>query len=258
MSTGSQQRFYSKGVESFLAYLEPDGRPTGGVVFPRGYNSARGRIGDEHAEEWFCRIVREQLAGNTGPCEIESNLAAFGDVEWDNSSGTRVLTYACLQVLTVGNTSLSRLVADGPTGDHAAHYFRLDYDLGALGSPFTHPMPHIHCRSGEVPRFALEWSPSGSIIVDFLDFIYRNYDHATWSSWADAVWVDQLRETEVHQMLEQFDVISAAFKTNRYHDIITLHSDVVRKMKAAWRSSRHTMYELKPDATILDAFCYSR
>ena len=255
-----EQQFYSEGVESLLAYLQPDGRPEGNMMFPRGYDPKRGRIGNEEPKEWFCRVVREQPEWKIGDCEIEPHVAVVGEVRWNTHSDAQVLSFASLQVLALvpESASLTRLVEDGPTSDCDAHYFRLDYDLDALGAPFTHPMPHVHTSSGDAPRFAQEWSASGCVVVDFLDFLYRNYHHSSWAKWADAVWVDQLEESEAHGMLDQFTVISAAFKNNQHQAITTLHLDVLRRMKTAWRDSRDAMYALKAEPRILDAFSYCR
>ena len=221
----SLQRFYSDGVEQFLAHIRPDGRPAGNRVFPPRFKSASGRIGAESPEEWFCRLVREQLEGKTDQCAIESNLALFAEIEWSMPSSVQLLSRASLQVLAVERDagSVSRLVSGKPASNHAAHYFRLDYDPDALGAPFTHPMPHVHCRPGDTPRFAVEWSSSGNIIVDFLDFIYRNYNYPKWADWAKAVWCDQFRKDKIRQMLNQYNDIAGAFRKNNYQDVDFSH-----------------------------------
>ena len=74
---------------------------------------------------------------------------------------------------------------------------------------------------------AIERSCADSVdLIDFLDFLYRNFCHAAWCRWADAVW---RRETRARDVATYFEVIRGYFmeedtpgKRSRLPEILNL------------------------------------
>jgi hypothetical protein len=129
--------------------------------------------------------VDEPLGRDTQACTIEDNLAFFLQFAWDDN---RRFTYVACQALAVIGGTIEDVYLESP--DAQVRYVRLEYDANPLmtGSLFSHPVAHVHAQPSEAPRFALEIGDDCFILIDFLDFLYRNFCHAAWSRWADSIW----------------------------------------------------------------------
>ena len=64
-------------------------------------------------------------------------------------------------------------------------------NYNTLGDPFTHPLAHVHVSDESHPRFSLDGGTSGNVIVDYLEFLYRNYVFDDWLNWAKRQWLNQ-------------------------------------------------------------------
>ncbi len=175
--------FLSERVEALLASLSAAGRPTGTSSFPatitRKNRSSLRCSQTENLADWFRRCVEELCHGDTNHCEIEENMALFGYLEW-REPGT--LSYATINILCA-DCSLVDFYLD-EDNNRRAQYLRLDLDYESLGPIFVHPLPHIHAVCHEpVARFELDEFGSSNIVIDFLEFVYRNLQHDKWLNW---------------------------------------------------------------------------
>ena len=174
---------FSPGTDRFLNTIRPYHKKSGRAAFPtRLPDDLDLRLGsDESNHEWFRRIC--DGIGTSAPesIQIEENIAMTADLRWNED---RKLYYVNIQVIVSTNS----LVDYYFNSDFETFYLRMDYDEMTLGRPFTHSLPHIHCSGSMSPRFALEGETSETIVVDFLDFLYRHYIPDAWRSWAERVW----------------------------------------------------------------------
>lgn len=231
---------FSPGIENVFTILKAksDGRSS----FPHGWKLQNGRIGStEPVRDWFIRCVDVHLGGDHGPCQVADRLAVFAVVYWRDQT----LAYVnCQALVTIGGT-LEDYYLD-PSVE--AQYFRLDYDLDALGEMFREPSPHVHIRPDGEPRFQM--TPARNALMDFFDFIYRNYFHAEWLDWAEAQW---RREAASRQLdVDAFERVREAFAGSRYGEL-KRWSEPLGFMKRAWRRQKDALwpYALPADEVAL-------
>lgn len=176
---------FSQPLDNVLHAIDPRKRPANQDCFPRECRDVDLRVGPgESVQAWFARLVDGSLQGNPQPCMIEDNLAVFLQFAW--SDGRRFRYVRCQSLAVVGGT-----IENAYLGFEGAQlrYLRFEYDADPLasGSLFSHPVAHVHAQPSDAPRFTLD-SDHGAILIDFFDFLYRNFCHASWSRWADSVW----------------------------------------------------------------------
>lgn len=221
--------YFSDGVENVFTLLKAKGE--GQSSFPRNWRLEHGRIGAvESVHRWFVRCVDDHLGGDHGRCQVADRLAVFAIVRWRKE----MLAYVnCQALVTIGGT-LEDYYLDPYV---EAQYLRLDYDLGALGAMFREPSPHVHIRPDGEPRFPITQTPN--VIMDFFDFIYRNYFHVEWLDWAEALW----QKVAVERGLDvaTFDRVRDAFDRSRY-DELKRWCEPLGYMKQAWRSKKDELW----------------
>ncbi|WP_437671982.1 hypothetical protein [Sorangium sp. So ce131] len=221
--------YFSAGVENVCTVLKAKGENRSS--FPRSWQLEHGRIGaTESVHKWFVRCVNDHLGGDLGHCQVADRLAVFVVVHWRND----VIAYLNFQALvTVGGT-LEDYYLDSST---EAQYLRLDYDMSALGAMFREPLPHVHIRPDGEPRFPMMSTPN--VIIDFFDFIYRNYFHSEWIEWAESLW----RKEAVFRKLDvdAFDRVKEAFDRSQY-DELKRWSKPLGYMKRAWRGKKDELW----------------
>lgn len=132
---------------------------------------------------------RSLLASQPDLATIEDNIAVFLKLTWKDR---KRLVYANIQTI-ITTSNLEDYYYLGV--DAEAQYLRLDFDYKTLGDPFSHPLAHIHVEGDLSPRFALEGGNSGNIIVDYLEFLYRNYVADKWLEWAEREWNREFAST---------------------------------------------------------------
>ncbi|HQU41680.1 MAG TPA: hypothetical protein PK867_02665 [Pirellulales bacterium] len=125
-------------------------------------------------------------------------------------------------------------------------YLRLEYESGPfmLGALFSHPVVHIHSQPREAPRFALDSTDGETVLLDFLDFLYRNFCHDAWSRWATvACEASADPETAVH-----FEAIRTFFleeegpgKRARLAEVIARCRDWLPRVKRCLRAAKKEM-----------------
>jgi len=221
--------YFSDGVENVFTMLKARG--DGRSSFPRSWQLEHGRIGPtEPVHEWFVRCVDDHLDGDHGRCQVADRLAVFAIVHW---RGEMLAYVNCQALVTIGGT-LEDYYLD-PSVE--AQYLRLDYDLGALGAMFREPSPHIHVRPDGEPRFPM--TRTSNVIMDFFDFIYRNYFHAEWLDWAESLW---RREATFRRLdVAAFDRVKDAFDRSRY-DELKRWREPLAYMKRAWRGKKDELW----------------
>jgi hypothetical protein len=228
----AKSNLFSVGVDTLLEAVRPYGRAT--TAFPPTLDEANARKHPgESLHNWFIRIVDEQCSGDPKRTALEDNIAVFVKLAWQ---GKKRLTYANVQTL-VASCDLEEYYLD--SGE--ANYFRLDFDYTTLGDPFSHPLAHIHIEGDLSPRFALEGGISGNIVVDYLEFLYRNYVPGRWITWAEREWQKEFVQTSKPDEPNPFATILEAFATSQFH-ILREHATVLSRIKRLLRKRKDELF----------------
>ena len=220
----AESDFFSYGVEQFLPQIQPRGGRIDHVVVPQNLPAQDARRNQkEPLHDWFVRLISLHCNKDPNRVELEENIAIFAQLRWSNYK----LRYANIQTIITGCDLVDYLNQGGD-----ATYLRLDFDDQSLGAPFTHPLAHIHVEGESNPRFALEGGDSGNIIVDYLEFIYRNYAPSMWYSWAKRTWNGRFPNRT-----EAFDTIINAFKDSQFQ-ILQNESLLLAQIKQVLRQHK--------------------
>ena len=224
---------FSPAVQNALEILKSTRRKNWGG-FPRGWDAGKGRISTtESLHDWFKRCVDRGLGGQIEDCTIEDNLAVFVVVHWRH----QLVSYINFQALVTIDASLVDFYLDDKQAIRA-HYLRLDYDLNSLGEMFREPAPHIHVRPDGEPRHS--FVPGQYAVVDFFDFLYRNYCYQQWLTWADTVWRMEAGIRGLNaDILER---VQDSFKAGNY-EAVKQNDHTLKFMKTAWRTARNKLSE---------------
>lgn len=235
--------YFSAGVENVCTVLKA--KSGGRSSFPRSWELDHGHISTtEPVHNWFVRCIDDHLDGNVGRCQVADRLAVFVVVDWQ---GVTISYVNCQALVTIGGT-LEDYYLDSSV---ETQYMRLDYDLRALGAMFREPSPHVHIRPDGEPRFPMK--PTSNVIIDFFDFIYRNYFHTEWLDWAETLWRKEakLRELDV----DAFDRVRDAFDRSRY-DELKRWSKSLGYMKRAWRAKKDELWPYMLSADEVELLSY--
>lgn len=234
---------FSRPLDNVLQAIDPRKRPAGSAVFPQQCGDADLRVApDESVQSWFRRLVDEPLEGDAQACTIEDNLAIFLQFAWD---GNRRFRYLCCQAAAVIGGTVDDAYWEAPGVE--LRYLRMEYDADPvmLGTLFSHPVAHVHGQPSEAPRFALELGDSHFALIEFLDFLYRNFCHATWSRWADSVWRKAAPDAD---SAAQFQTIRAFLaeedgvgKRARFAEMLALSRHWLPQIKRALRYEKAEM-----------------
>lgn len=228
--------FLSEKVESLLVALSAHDRPEGPSGFPASITRRNRHLlrcsQSESLSEWFRRCIAEFCQNDPAACELEKNMGIFAYLDWDEPD---ILAHASIVVLCA-DCSLDEYRRN-EDGKQRAQYLRLDLDYESF-DPFAHSLPHIHATPySPAVRFELEDANSASIVVDFLELVYRHLQPAQWLNWAKTVWrpfFQRRRRDEFGDLMET--VINAA----RSHDVESL-----RRFEAELQGMRRAIRERK-------------
>ena len=221
---------FSDGVDNVLRQLRYGARSESSS-FPPRWSVAQGRIGaGETIHDWFVRCVDQCLGGNIGPCTVAENIAIFAVLRWHK----KTIFYLNCQALVTLDCSLDEFYCDGAK---KAQYLRLDYDLDALGAMFREPSPHVHVLPDGEPRFP--FSGSSNAVIDFLDFIYRNYQFEDWFIWAETVWKAEAARRKLDDAA--LDQVKRAFNDSNYESLKACEKEL-GSMKKAWRKAKDELW----------------
>ena len=222
---------FSIGVDNLLEAIRPHGRDE--VRFPRGLvESEARRHPSERLQTWFRRVVDRSCGGEPGLIAIEDNIAVLVAL-----NGRPRLSYASIQTV-IATTDLDDYYLDEAA---QAQYLRLDLDYRTLGDPFSHPLAHVHVEGELSPRFALDGGYSGNIVIDYLEFIYRNYVPNKWLAWARRAWDRERSTNESPGESDRFSTVIQAFGDGQFH-ILREHAAFLGDVKRALRRRKDEAY----------------
>lgn len=228
-----EQEYYTTGFRNFLMALMPCGRTE--VIFPTGSRDSRISAQDG-IHTWFCRLVDNALDGAIERCAVEENMGVVAGVRYRDD----LIEHICLQ-LVVAEADLETFYLAPET--HCS-YFRLDYDLGCLGPLFKEAVPHIHCFPEGAPRFSCA-TPGGNVIVDFFDFIYRNFYHDKWVEWARCAYQNSNHGVGANRDI--FSPIEQAFKASQHQVLVSRYDNHLHGIKAACRELKDRLFSARID-----------
>lgn len=232
----AKARSFSIGVDNLLERLRPHSRPA--TAFPVEFDVADARrAGAETVRQWFMRLVDKYCGGDPALAAIESNIAVFAKLKWNRDR----LVYATMPTL-IAECDLEEYYQ---RGNAEATYLRLDLDYATLGDPFSHPLPHVHASDERHPRFCLEGGTSGNVIVDYLEFVYRNYAHDRWLDWARRQWIST-RGVEADEGGLLFRLIVEAFLENQFH-VLRANAHAIAQIKKTLRDAKDSMFRSHMD-----------
>ncbi len=221
----SEIRSFSQGVDGFLNVIRPHSRSE--TQFPRTLKDDQiRRKSSESLHTWFVRMVDESCKGDIEQVAIEDRLAIFARFRWNKEE----LIYANIQTI-ITETSLEDYYLSGA---EEAMYMRLDHDSISLGDPFSHPLPHIQFEGSLSPRVALEGGNSGNVIVDYLEFLYRNYFPEKWLAWVKNEWAKESISNDNNNPLTE---ILGAFEKGQFSLLRDLTNELER-VKRKLRQSK--------------------
>lgn len=240
--------FLSPGAENVISCLSSWGRSEGVSSFPPEWKDAGRRIKrietEETEKEWFVDCVDNIFCGDVDRCKVEENLAVLMYLKWESKTN---IAHACFHAIVVSSGD------SGDSGDiksfysgKAGHwqYLRLDFDKNILGPIFKEPIPHIHIRPKGEPRFPLAGSSTGNIVMDFLDYVYRNYFKEEWLAWARSIWNGEVSRRKIEE--DPFERIKAAFDTQgQYPVLIEEHRHHLEWMKNSFRQWKDNRFKLR-------------
>jgi len=231
MSRRPENDYFSIGFRHFLEAIRTYQAVTE-VDFPRNYFLSR-ISPREKISDWFRRIVDDQLEGEVKPCVVEQNMGVFCRVIYKGD----LITYANIQVI-IADDDLENFYFDPKI---KCNYLRLDCDPNRLGEIFTHPLPHIHISESGSPRFGTDIFKSGNIVLDFFDFIYRNFYPNLWIEWAYRAYQEGKRR-RADNSPDIFKPIAHAFKTNQLGILTTRYSQGLREIRNSCRSLKDSLF----------------
>jgi len=231
----SDSVLFSVGVDTLLQAVRPYGRDAS--AFPPAFDETEARRNPgERLHEWFVRVVNRFCGGDPKRTALEDNIAVFVKLSWKDK---KRLIYANIQTVVVACD-----LDDYYLGANAeAQYLRLDFDYKTLGDPFSHPLAHVHTEGDLSPRFALEGGIAGNIVVDYLEFLYRNFVPAKWIRWAEREWEREFMATAKAGDVNHFPTIVDAFATSQFQ-ILRDHAALLGRIKRAIRKRKDASFNL--------------
>lgn len=238
--------FISQGVETLFCKLSVYDRPEGVVYVPdMALKNVDTRIGScDTLHSWFRRCA--DAVGGPEQCCIEDNIAAFGVMKWRNGH----MTYVNLQAIVADEGALDDFYCDEASA--RCQYTRLELDFDKPGPLFKEPQPHIHTLPDGAPRFGC--SPWGErvTVARFIEFLYLNFAHEKWLTWARNVWRER---TALPEDQDPFDVMVDAYKGGQSQVLVDHYSDHIarlRQLLAAESEHRARAFApLSPSAALL-------
>lgn len=225
----ADEGLFSVGVDQLLQRIRPYADVS---IFPTGFDEpAARRQPAESLRNWFVRMVDHFCGGDTERAAIENNIAVFVRLGWRDR---KTLVYANIQALVTDVGLEDFYLGDESAG---AQYLRLDLDYQTLGDPFSHPLAHVHVEGDLSPRFALDGGDAGNIVVDFLEFLYRNYAPAKWLAWVEREWTREYKGQTRTKQTDALKGIVKAFGDGQFQTLRDLAS-TISKIKKVLRKRK--------------------
>jgi hypothetical protein len=234
----------SPGVELFLEQIRPHGRKE--TAYPYELNAtATRREHNETVHQWFVRLVDTYCQKDPSVVAIEDNIAVFASLKWDKDA----LYYASIPTL-ITESSVEEFYLYGKA---QVAYLRLDLNLDTLGDPFSHPLPHIHLIDDLHPRFALD-GRSGNVLVDYLEFLYRNFQSGKWVDWARHHWRTE-RGFPQDNEIDPFELVLNAF-TDAQISILRENAPVILQINRTLRRVKDSFFSAHMEPTDRELLAY--
>ena len=231
---------FSEGVEAIVRAINPYSQTVGHKWYPPKWDPQAGKqLGSEPLLDWYRRCVDTYFGGSPDRYAIEENFASFVSVRWVEETK---LTYVSAQAIIVRNKTLRSYYAGG---SNEVQYLRLDYNGSRIGPMFKEHWPHIHIEEGGEPRFPSDYSTTGNIVIDFYDFIYRNYYHAKWMEWAELIY--DAHASNLGIVINPFPAVQQAFNANQIPFLTGKYRQYIEQMKRAWRHNNDKLLPLFVD-----------
>lgn len=229
---------FSDGTDNVLLKLKPWGRPRGSVTFPSDGDilAARWHPSDMTVDDWFRRCVDTIFQGNPYNCAVADNIGLIASIRWEHKTE---LVYANFQTIIVLAEDLESLYLGECL---PCQYMRLDMDLDNLGPLFKEPLPHIHSSTRREPRFAFNMGDSGNLLMDFLEFVYKNYRYDDWIRWVGEVW--RKKAPDAGEPDDPLFPIMAAFQNGKA-GVLREFEDALQRMKEYLRDAKDSAYPLR-------------
>jgi hypothetical protein len=236
----AESHLFSVGVDNLLLAIRPYGRTE--TCFPHDLAEVDSRIREaESRQAWFVRLIDRYFGGDPKLAAIEDNIAVFGRFQW---KGKERLTCANVQsIVTPSDLEDYYLDPSNP-----AVYLRLDFDYRTLGDPFSHPLAHIHVEGDRSPRFALDGGNCGNIIVDYFEFLYRNYASRKWLKWVEREWSAEFKRTFQEGDIDPLPTIVTAFTSGSFQILRDYAPDLAR-IKRTLRRRKDELFGLHMDGS---------
>lgn len=228
---------FSDGVASIIRDIHPYSQNQGDKWFPKKWDPVTGKQGgNEGLHNWYRRCVDTYFDGRPSRYAIEENFAAFVSIRWVDDTK---LIFVSAQAIIVRNKTLDSYYAND---SDQVQYLRLDYFGARIGAMFKEHWPHVHIAEDGAPRFPCDYTSSGNIVIDFFDFIYRNYYHDKWLDWAQTVWAPHA--VRLGLAADPFPAVAAAFDAHKINVLLSTYRDYIMMMKHAWRENNDRLLPL--------------
>ena len=227
---------FSQGIDNLLIRLRPYNRQHQ-TSFPPNLDQKFTHFNSgELIRDWFERMVHTFCSGNPDLCKIEDNIALFASLSWQKNQ----LVGANIAVM-ITSCELTEYLIEPPDNCEEM-YLRLDYDDKTLGDPFSHPIPHIHIFGDLSPRFALDGGNADNVVMDFLEFIYRQYVPKKWKLWAEYEWNRDYFRYNRDPNSNPFPLMMSAFEESQI-SILREHEKNLRKLKQLLRAKKDHIFK---------------
>lgn len=239
--------FLSQAATNVLYKLMENPAPSGITYFPQA------AVKEEHIRvknhndlrPWFLRCAND--VGGPEFLTVEDNIVIVGKSQW----GTNGLVAVSAQALVLIDTTFDDYYLTDDT--FQVQYFRLDLDLPQPGPLFCEPQPHLHTNPTEEPRMVFSCTSDRTLIVDFIEFLYLNYDFKKWKSWAKKVWE---REKKFPLDQDPFDRIVLAYANPKTSALLQNFGQHINDLREVLRKEKcrvaESLHPIAPDAHALN------
>jgi hypothetical protein len=174
-------------------------------------------------------------------CAIEDNIALFASLFWQDR---KTLAGANVCALVATRDLEEYYASDAP--DCEAICLRLDLDYESLGEPFSHPLPHIHIPGELSPRFSLDGGNSGNVVMDYLEFLYRQFVPGKWKGWMEHAWNEDFRLRGRAEEDNPFPNIVRAFSEGQM-PVLRQHAADLARLKQLLRQRKDQLFDFHMD-----------
>ncbi len=84
---------------------------------------------------------------------------------------------------------------------------------------------------------------TSNIVVEYLEFLYRNYASRKWLKWAEREWNREFVATAGPGEVNHFSAIVDAFASSQFH-ILQVHTGLLSRIKRTLRKRKDELFNL--------------